>query len=230
MSITFKPQFEKRVLIPLTQAGWITLGVGTVSILVIDVTAPETEKILQKCALAGLSAGVLWMVRQFEVANHPRQAPRLAPAPAFDHNVAWLDPLDKEEGKPSVAEGWPVDLDRLKFFCWQVGYRSAPLTMDHWTYNSSRGSSETKIFLKREFGSLIGKMKARDMVVKINPNNKHSGVCMTEKGIVWCRMVVSKRTPPSLDSFEQLVATGFFRGVCMQEDMHTPNKSGGVVA
>jgi hypothetical protein len=193
-SVTWRPQVEKRLIIPTIQSVIVGLSAGS---FYYSITTPLHDAI-------SISLGVttVFLARLYFFQN---PQPKQLNNKTYESNskpvyaVSRTEPVVKEPGRP--LDSWPVDLKDLKFYCWMVGYKGESLSLNVWTKNSSGGREELKIFSKKDYGTLISQMLKYGYVNLKKPGSPNLGYKLTDLGFSWSRKMVSSAVCPTLEEF-----------------------------
>lgn len=189
-SITWKPQDEKRWIIPVKQAATVAFVGSALAMLAIDLFAIPTDKPLEAAVFTGGALGLGWMLRQFEDANHPRKT-KLAPVLAHASETHWYGTtVNGEKRGVSMTFRFPVDEPaRWKIFCYRAAFEKVPLSVNHWTTNA--GDNPKAIFSKKEFKEIIKVLLQFQMAENVYQRSSNGGRRLTDLGTRYCRHVIS---------------------------------------
>jgi hypothetical protein len=193
-SVTWRPQVEKRLIIPTIQSAIVGLSAGSFYAVVTNSTINDA---------AGVALGVttVSLIRLYFFSDPNPQPRQLNNNKPYESNyaVSRTEPVVKEPGKP--MDSWPVNLKDLKFYCWMIGFKGESLSLNIWTKNSSGGREELKIFSKKDYGTLIAQMLKYGYVNLKKEGSPNLGYKLTELGFCWAKKMVNSANPPTLEGF-----------------------------
>lgn len=192
-SVTWKPQDEKRWLIPTKQA--LTFGVcAGLTALTMQGDLPEP---LKTGLVVTFGATTAAMFRLYWFPAETGTAPRkVESAKTYSQTLPVLSltkPADAEPGQPFVWDGWPVTYDELRFFCARIA-RGYSLGFNTWTRNAKSRDGATQIWSKTVYKEVRKNLILCDYV-KSGGVASTVGLLLTEIGRAWCWQVVNNPNP-----------------------------------